>query len=1006
MKNIRMVFNRRKNLGMTLLLSLVMAGYIIFLITTNYQTQFKLYRLAMERLMDDMEKRAASVSYFFSERENDLKVLSAGSEIYSLFEKRAEGKLSEYGFALSRLDISMRFKRMIADRTIGDDPIYTKVVFVDERGALLSDSSAVESLRPFRSTYEPFLTPESRDAVIFPSGSKMVISMPCFFEGRHVGQIIAWIMPHSVYDHLIKSDKEYKQFVGIAAGKNTIYSPEDIPLEILYSGLSELRKLKIGGYRRFKVENTDGTAADMISVRVGVPDTPFSVISVLPAAAVYDHETPMQLLWVMVGVSLVFFFGFLFVFRMAAQKLILNTQLEEAAKREQAIAEKNRELEGEIAQRKEAETRRKQALNITRTILESMPVGVVVVGKDNRIRQANTAALALIGAPGDEEVVNASYPVIFGRERKEPSPVFDFGNKMASREDVLIGRNGKSIPVLTTVLPIKLGDEDVLLESIVDISDRKQKEAALHRAKKAAEAANQSKSEFLANMSHEIRTPMNAILNMCDLVLATDLNVRQRDYLNIQRSASRSLLGILNDILDLSKIEAGKLELEAVPVSIRKLMEEACDMFVEKMRQKKLEFILDIDPQIPPRIMADPLRVRQVMVNLVTNAVKFTEQGEVLVQARVLRSTDLRVEILFEVRDTGVGIAPEAQDKLFDTFTQADSTITRKYGGTGLGLAICKKIAGLMSAGMWIKSKPGTGSSFFMKAEFDIVKGATKRAWATVPDEIKGKRVLIVESNAAAGRSVKRMVKAFGFETVEMDSAEGARACLTDPEKTPGLDLVLLGHNPPGMDGIGFMADMGDVEDAPEVIMIGNCGREKTIDRAKREGISRYLNKPVKAGKLFNTIMESFGHARSMLEDDEDNRDYAGEFSGARVLLVEDNPVNQLIASEILEFVGIRVDQAENGLEAIESVKKNDYSGVLMDIQMPDMDGYEATRIIRSRLKMEKLPIIAMTALAMGGDRKKCISAGMNDYVSKPVDSGELYSVLKKNLILPSPSPG
>ena len=522
----------------------------------------------------------------------------------------------------------------------------------------------------------------------------------------------------------------------------------------------------------------------------------------------------------------------------------------------------------------------------------------------------------------------------------------------------------------------------------------------LVRAKSVTEASARSKSEFLANMSHEIRTPMNAIIGMCELVSATELTQKQRHYIKVINSSSRSLLALINDILDFSKIDAGKLEFENIPFSIRDVIEEISDMYIEKVREKSIEFILDIAPDVPRFVISDPLRLRQVLSNLTTNAFKFTEKGEICISVEVIDIHDFFVKLKFGVRDTGIGIEESKIHKLFEAFAQEDGSTSRKYGGTGLGLTICKKIAEMMGGEIWVESKKGSGSAFFFTTEFEISTDGEEPENQS-PDPLSQLNVMIVEDNPSTMMVIKRFIESFGFTPSAAKSAEeGLKMYEKAISEQKPFGLIIMDVLLPGMDGItaSKIIKADTRAPAPPIIVISAIGNDAEIKRSIEAGVESFLIKPIKQSLLFDTTMEVFGYKKKEESTLVTNEPYEGhEFlKKAHILLVEDNPINQMVATEILEKESVIVDTANSGLTAIEAIKKKSYDLVLMDVQMPEMDGLEATRLIRSDRNFIGLPIIAMTANAMMGDREKCIDAGMNDYVTKPIDTHELFKTMSK----------
>ena len=677
----------------------------------------------------------------------------------------------------------------------------------------------------------------------------------------------------------------------------------------------------------------------------------------------------------------------------------------------------------DISLRKQAEAEIARTTTMLQSILNAATeMSVVTIGADHRITLFNKGAERLLGYTA-EEVVGHYTPELIHDAAEVASRAAalsaQLGRDVVGFEVLLdpsmLGKknewryrrkDGSQVPV--TLVVTALTDQNGLCTGYLgvsqDISLEKEYQEELHSAKDAAEAATAAKSQFLANMSHEIRTPMNAILGMLTLLQHTTLTPRQLDYAQKTHGAAKSLLGLLNDILDFSKIDAGKMELNLQPFRVDHLMRDLSVILSANVGPKPVEVLFDIDPSLPKALMGDAMRLQQVLINLAGNAIKFTEKGEVLIQLKVLSLTDSDATLRISVRDSGIGISPQNQTRIFDGFSQAEASTTRRFGGTGLGLTISKRFVELMGGHLELESALGQGSDFHFTFTTPVCRN--DEANQSPEPRLQSLSVLVVDDNATARQVLRDMAQSWGWQ-VDMASS-GAEALNRVEARTrahsPAYQVILVDWMMPGMDGwetIARLRQPAPRAAAPIVIMVTAQGREMLSQRSEQEQarLNAFLVKPITASMLFDAVAEAQSgrgnlRTRPRLEVDRTQR-----LQGMRLLVVEDNVINQQVAQELLRAEGAIVEIADNGQLGVAAIAAATppFDAVLMDLQMPVMDGYTATRFVRQQLKLLDLPVIAMTANAMASDRAACLAAGMNDHIGKPIDLSDLVNVLNQH---------
>jgi two-component system sensor histidine kinase/response regulator len=685
------------------------------------------------------------------------------------------------------------------------------------------------------------------------------------------------------------------------------------------------------------------------------------------------------------------------------------------AERQAKLEETNATIEHTVCERTRALQERTNELQVAceqiKAIVQTAPDAVIGMGPDGRITTWNPQAEKMFGYLSAEVIGRTVAETIVpeqlraaqeaGVRRLRETGVSAVLNKRL--EMAALRRSGQQFPIEMSIAAIRGENGTSFCAFVRDITERLQAAETFCRAKEAAEAANSAKSEFLANMSHEIRTPMNGILGMTELLLDTEVTAEQHESLELVKSSAESLMRVINDILDYSKIEAGKLDLDPVEFQLRGVLEDTLKTLALRAHRKGLELTCEMADDVPMRVVGDPGRLRQIIVNLVGNAIKFTETGEVVVRAELRKRTADGYQLHFKVADTGIGIPPEKQQLIFDPFSQADGSTTRRFGGTGLGLTISSRLVALMGGQIGIRSEVGHGSTFYFDANFLQAKSPAAQSCPVSPAKLKGLRVLVVDDNATNRRVLAGLLRVWGARPASVESGpeaiEELRRAAIAGEAYP---LLLTDAMMPDMDGFMLVEELRKVPGlAPRTIMmLTSADRQADSARCRRLGMAAYLVKPVKADELQIAILAALSGTNREKRVRQESASAAADNKPAklRILLAEDNPVNQRVALHILQKAGHDVLAVGNGRDAVDALTAEPFDVVLMDVQMPEMDGFEATDAIRTREQItgQHLPIIAMTAHAMKGDRERCLEGGMDDYVSKPVHASKLLEVIQK----------
>ena len=642
-------------------------------------------------------------------------------------------------------------------------------------------------------------------------------------------------------------------------------------------------------------------------------------------------------------------------------------------------------------------------------LVETSPDAIIIQTLAGTITDWNEGAARAYGYSAEEAVgqhISLIMPDGADSESADLRQRIGSGERIEQRETVRIRKDGRPVHVSLTVSPIhnSLGEVTRIASIERDIARRMQIEDELRVAKELAEAASRAQGEFLANVSHELRTPMNAIIGMTDLALDEELTPTVRDYLETARSSAEVLLELLNEVLDFSKLESGEFELDAEPFSLSELLETSIKALGLRAYEKGLELACDVAPGIPDRLLGDPLRLRQIITNLASNAIKFTHQGEILISVEPMALLDEDIRLRFSVRDTGIGIPKEDQSRIFQPFTQVDASTTRSYSGTGLGLAICTQLINRMGGRIWVDSEVGHGSTFHFTAQFRLTDDSRQRE-ATLRrdrlDRLDGLPVLVVDDNETNRRIVERCLTNWSMQPVTVPDGKSALRRLREAARAGrSFPVVILDALMPEMDGFMLVEEIRRDPELAEatILMLSSADRQAFRERCRGLPIKAFLEKPVTQSDLLDSIVTALGGAPQQEARGPSDLDEFPPAEPLSLLVVEDTPANQKVVVRMLERRGHEVHVAHNGREAIDLLSQGEFDLVLMDVQMPIMDGFQATAAIRGMRDepFRNVPIVAMTAHAMKGDRERCLAAGMDAYIAKPVDARRLIRMVER----------
>ena len=960
----------------------------------------------------DSQRRAAAVADRMALIRAEAVRHAELAEIRAYLANRDLGMSPRYGLDASLQGVADRLVEHAADPT-GMMP--GRLLFFDRSGSLLADSEPGAPLPAVDAS-----SPQKAEIAFDDGRGLLILRVPILSRGAADGMVVTLVATQALYRNLILAgaNQRYREMLLTADGQmlaDGVSRGEDARQQ---QGLAKAPQNRV--LTPAELGGGESGFGGLLAIKTAVPDLPLFLITLLPEDQAHGHLSSPAMIVFIGLIPLLLLFG--------AQRLArLRNAGEQQAVR---LAAQAREFDAQArkldAQRQELDAS-KASLFQTDTLLSEIleaatEIGIIATNLDGRITIFNSGAERLLGW-GSIEVVGSVTTELFhlkqeleaaraARAAEGVAISGDFqvlvaGVRLGAHDDrewTFARKNGTQFRGALLTTPIRSLDGSIsgYLGILQDVSLRSALNAEMRRARELAEEASRMKSDFLANMSHEIRTPMNGIIGMTHLVLMTTMTPHQREYVKKIQLSGQHLLRIINDILDISKIEAGKLSIEQADFELETTLAGVVSVIGEKAGEKGLELILDIASDVPVNVIGDSLRLGQVLINYANNAIKFTEHGEIDIVVRAREIGADSVLLWFAVRDTGIGLSEEQKKRLFTAFSQADTSTTRQYGGTGLGLAISKQLATMMGGEVGVDSAPGVGSTFWFTARLGI--SHTPRRELLPEAELRGRRVLVVDDNDNARQVMNQMLRSMSFAVDVVSSGREAVAAVeqADRDNTP-YELVFMDWHMPAMNGVDACRRIKDLAlaEPPHLMLVTAYGREEVFHQAEDAGIRDVLIKPLNASTLFEAAMRALqgsagGDLRQAAELTSTALQSLAAIAGARILLVEDNEINQEVALDLLRHARLEVDLAENGQVALDRLQANDYALVLMDMQMPVMDGVEATRQLRRLPGLAALPVVAMTANAQAADRQRCQEAGMNDFIPKPIEPELLWQTLLK----------